>query len=140
MRFWVFVLRPFVYLGALFRQRRMILRVNAMLEEVSKCDRRDALEGLLGSPLYAVDGESAGARLKKGGGFPERIECYEADGCCIDLWFKNGRRVDLSGFIKPTLWDMALIRGWTEPDSEVNLEEDEEDEDNEDRPAEDADR
>ena len=42
---------------------------------------------------------------------PDLIECYESEGCCIDLWFKEDRLVNVSGFVKPTAWDYVLAGG-----------------------------
>ena len=58
---------------------------------------------MIGKPLYAVNPEACGKQS-----LADLIECYESNGCCIDLWFKNDRLQSTSGFVKPTLWDMVL--------------------------------
>jgi len=98
--------RPIVIMWMLMRQRNMVRRVEATLDEVAQCHDRTELEQLLGKPVYAVSGEVCDAPDP-----PDLIECYESEGCCIDLWFKDGRLHDVSGFVKPTLWDMVLAGG-----------------------------
>jgi hypothetical protein len=89
----------------------MSTRVNEKLAAVAECRRRDELEQILGPPLYAVNGENAGVVRPDGSqDSPDLIECYESEGCCIDLWFKDDRLIDMSGFVKPTVWDMALTQ------------------------------
>ncbi len=105
VRLCVVLFRPIVILWIMLRQRTMESRVNAKLDKVGNCRQRGELEQLLGKPAYVVSGEAAGAANP-----PDLIECYESEGCCIDLWFKNDRLVDTSGFVKPTLWDMVLTR------------------------------
>ena len=102
-RFCVVIFWPILYLWLVPRQHAAETRVNEKLDQIADCHDRDQLEALLGSPLYAVAGEAAGAQ-----GLPDVIECYESEGCCIDLWFKGDRLVDVSGFVKPTIWDLAL--------------------------------
>ncbi len=112
VRLCVLLFRLIVYPWLFFRQRKMETRVNAKLDRVERCRGREELEQLLGKPVYAVSGESCGAVLDDGTQeIPDRIECYESDGCCIDLWFKDDRLVDVSGFVKPTVWDLALAGG-----------------------------
>ena len=103
MRLCVVLFRPLVVLWRMFRQHNLETRVNSMLDEVRNCREREDLERLLGRPLYAVSGEAAHVP-----NHPDLIECYETEGCCVDLWFKNDRLVDVSGFVKPSLWDVAL--------------------------------
>ncbi|OHB72393.1 MAG: hypothetical protein A2V70_17820 [Planctomycetes bacterium RBG_13_63_9] len=112
VRLGVVVFRPIVVLWIILRQRIMVSRVHRKLQQLRQCRDRAELEQLLGAPLYAVDAEAVGKR-----GVADRIECYESDGCCIDVWFKDGRLVEVSGFVKPTLWDMALTRN-TGPETE----------------------
>ncbi|MHC4176804.1 MAG: hypothetical protein ACYSWU_04815 [Planctomycetota bacterium] len=108
-RLCVLLFRPIVCLWLVFRQPRKEALVNAKLDQMARCRRREELEQVLGKPLYAVDGESCGAVLDDGGQeSPDLIECYESDGCCIDLWFKDDRLVEVSGFVKPTVWDIVL--------------------------------
>jgi len=99
----VFLLRPLIVLWAIFRQRTLERRVNEKLHEVSNCRHRPEIEQLLGKPRYAVSGEVCDPPDR-----PDSIECYESEGCCIDLWFKNNRLQNTSGFVKPTLWDMVM--------------------------------
>lgn len=109
VRLCVLLFRPIVCLWLVYRQRKMVARVNAKLDLLESCRGREQLEELLGRPLYAVDGNRCGAVLRHGTHqSPDLIECYESDGCCIDLWFKHDRLVDVSGFVKPTVWDAAL--------------------------------
>jgi uncharacterized Zn finger protein (UPF0148 family) len=103
VRFRVVLFRPIVILWIILRQRIMVSRVDAKLEQVTRCESRAELEQLLGEPLYAVDAKAVGRE-----GFADVIECYESEGCCIDLWFKDDRLANVSGFVKPTLWDMVL--------------------------------
>ena len=105
VRLCVVLLRPIIMLWLMLRQRIMETRVNSKLDEVSNCREREQLQQLLGKPLYAVSGEACHAP-----NHPDLIECYESEGCCIDLWFKNDRLIDVSGFVKPTKWDIALTR------------------------------
>ena len=112
VRLCVVVFRPIVCLWVVIRQRRKAALVNAKLDQLARCRGREELEQLLGRPVYAVDGESCGAVLGDGTEeIPDLIECYESDGCCIDLWFKDDRLVDVSGFVKPTVWDFVLAGG-----------------------------
>ncbi len=83
----------------------MEARVNEIIDEISSCRSRGEVEQLLGAPLYAVGGEACGSDSAE---TPDRIECYETGGCCCDLWFKDDRLIDVSGFVKPTVWDSAL--------------------------------
>ena len=109
VRLCVLVFRPIVCLWIYLRQRKMEALVNAKLEQMERCRGRGELEQVLGEPVYAVSGESCGAVLGDGTErSPDLIECYESDGCCIDLWFKDDRLVDVSGFVKPTVWDYVL--------------------------------
>jgi len=85
------------------RQRMLENRAIGKLDRIADCRRREALEQVLGKPLYAVDGAVCSGRNT-----PDLIECYESEGCCIDLWFKDDRLVDVSGFVKPSVWDMLL--------------------------------
>ncbi len=85
----------------------MEARVNAILDEIAHCRNREELERLLGPPRYAVSGEACGPLRTDAA---DLIECYETGGCCIDLWFKNDRLVDVSGFVKPTVWDSVLTQ------------------------------
>jgi len=111
VRLCVLVFRPIVCLWLFFRQRKMEALVNAKLDEMARCRGRDELQQVIGEPVYAVDGESCGALLGDDTEeSPDRIECYESDGCCIDLWFKDDWLVDVSGFVKPTVWDSALTK------------------------------
>lgn len=99
------LLRPIVILWLPLRQKSMDARVNSKLDEVANCRHRAELEELLGKPVYAVSGEVCDTPDR-----PDVIECYESEGCCIDLWFKNDRLQNTSGFVKPTLWDVALTK------------------------------
>ncbi len=106
VRLCVLVFRPIVLFWAMWRQRIMERRVLAKLDAVDACRTREELERVLGRPVYAVDAAKCGTPH-----VADRIECYESEGCSIDLWFQAGRLVDTSGFVKPTRWDIALIRG-----------------------------
>lgn len=103
MRLCVVLFRPLVVVWRVLRQRNKENRVNSILDRVRDCRQREELQRLLGRPLYGVTGEVSGAADP-----PDLIECYETEGCCVDLWFKNDRLVDVSGFVKPTVWDVAL--------------------------------
>ena len=108
-RLCVLLFRPFVCPWLLLRQRKLEALVNAKLDEMERCRGREELQQVIGEPVYAVSGESCGAVLDDGTEeSPDLIECYESDGCCIDLWFKDDRLVNVSGFVKPTVWDVAL--------------------------------
>jgi hypothetical protein len=108
-RLCVVLFRPIVVLLLIPRQRIMEARVNAKLDEMLHYRGREELERLLGEPVYAVSGMASGAVLDDATqDRPDLIECYESDGCCIDLWFKDDRMVDVSGFVKPTVWDFLL--------------------------------
>lgn len=103
----VLMFHPIVCIWFVFRQRKMEALVNLKLDQMARCRGREELERLLGEPRYAVSGERCG----QPGGTPQSpdlIECYESEGCCIDLWFKDDRLADVSGFVKPTVWDVAL--------------------------------
>ncbi len=109
VRLCVLVFRPIVCLWLIFRQRRMEALVNAKLDAMETCRGREELQQVIGEPVYAVSGETCGAVLGDGTQQPpDLIECYESEGCCIDLWFKNDRLVNVSGFVKPTVWDYVL--------------------------------
>jgi hypothetical protein len=111
-RFCVLLFRPIVCLWLWLRQRRKEALVNAMLDQIAQCRDREEYRQYLGDPLYAVSGPSCGAVLGDGSQeAPDLIECYEWAGCCIDLWFKGDRLVSTSGFVKPTVWDVALVGG-----------------------------
>ncbi len=115
VRLCVVVFRPMVCLWLAIRQRKKVALVNAKLDELARCRGREELEQLLGRPVYAVDGKSCGALLEGGTQeTPDLIECYESEGCCIDLWFKDDQLVDVSGFVKPTAWDFVLAGGGEE--------------------------
>lgn len=112
VRLCVLVFRPIVCLWIYLRQRKMEALVNAKLEQMERCRGRQELEQVLGEPVYAVSGESCGAVLDDGTQeSPDLIECYESEGCCVDLWFKDDQLVDVSGFVKPTVWDYVLAGG-----------------------------
>ena len=112
----VVVFRPMVCLWLAIRQRKKGALVNAKLDELARCRGREELEQLLGRPGYAVDGKTCGAMLEGGTQeTPDLIECYESEGCCIDLWFKDDQLVDASGFVKPSRWDVALTGPADEP-------------------------
>ena len=116
VRLCVVVFRPIVCLWLVIRQRRKGTLVNAKLDQMARCRGREELEQLLGEPVYAVDGRSCGAVLEGSRQeIPDLIECYESEGCCIDLWFKDGQLVDVSGFVKPSVWDVALTGSADEP-------------------------
>ncbi len=95
--------RPIVIIWRVFSQKTLESRVNEKLDELKTCRKREDLQRLLGEPRYVVDGAVCGTEDR-----PDLIECYESEGCCIDLWFKDNRLVNTSGFVKPTLWDVAL--------------------------------
>ena len=108
-RLCVLVFRPIVCLSIYLRQRKKEALVHAKLDAMARCRGREELEQVLGRPVYAVDGADCGAVLDDGTRqSPDLIECYESEGCCIDLWFKNDRLVNASGFVKPTVWDVVL--------------------------------
>jgi hypothetical protein len=108
-RFCVLLLHPIVCLWLSLRQRRLESLVNRKLDEVTRCHSRQQLRQVIGEPLYAVSGQVArGAPEGVPRPLADVIECYESDGCCIDLWFRHQRLVSLSGFVKPTVWDIAL--------------------------------
>lgn len=113
VRLCVVLFRPIVVLWLMLRQRIMESRVNSKLDGIANCREREDLERLLGKPVYAVSGEACDPPNR-----PDLIECYESEGCCIDLWFTNDRLVDVSGFVKPTRWDIVLAHG-LEHDSET---------------------
>jgi DNA-directed RNA polymerase subunit RPC12/RpoP len=111
-RLCVLVFRPIVCLWVFLRQRKLEALVNAKLDEMAWCRGREELIRVIGEPLYAVGGKSCGAVLGDGTQeSPDVIECYESEGCCIDLWFKDDRLVSVSGFVKPTVWDFVLAGG-----------------------------
>jgi len=115
-RLCVLLFRPIVCPWLLLRQRRLEALVNAKLDEMERCRGREELEQVIGEPVYAVSGETCGAVLDEGTQeSPDLIECYESEGCCIDLWFKDDRLVNVSGFVKPTVWDAALTGGTARP-------------------------
>jgi hypothetical protein len=108
-RFCAVVFRPIVCLCLSYRQLKKEALVNLKLDAIPRCRNRDELTRLIGEPLYAVRGECVdAASTGNGAERPDVIECYESDGCCIDLWFRDDRLVSLSGFVKPTIWDAAL--------------------------------
>jgi hypothetical protein len=112
VRLCVLLFRPIVCLWLVLRQRRMEALVNAKLDQMEQCRGREELLQVIGQPVYAVSGESCGAVLDDGTqDRPDVIECYESEGCCIDLWFKNDRLINVSGFVKPTVWDFVLAGG-----------------------------
>jgi hypothetical protein len=117
-RLCLLLFRPIVCVWFTIRQRTMERRVLAKLEHVAGCRERGELEQLLGKPRYAVGGRGVGAARPDGTrDSPDLIECYESEGCCIDLWFKDDRLIDVSGFVKPTVWDVALTGKAGRPDS-----------------------
>ena len=102
-RLCVLLFRPIIILCLIPRQQILERRVNAKMERIADCRRREALEEVLGKPLYAVSGE-----VCDGPDAPDLIECYESEGCCIDLWFKNDCLVTTTGFVKPMVWEVML--------------------------------
>jgi len=102
-RFCVLLLRPFVIVWMIFRQRMLENRVNDKLNELGDYPSRETVQSVLGGPCYAVDGKASELPDP-----PDLIECYESDGCCVDLWFKDDRLIDITGFVKPSDWDLLL--------------------------------
>jgi len=103
VRLCVLLLRPLVVLWLIPRQRVLENRVNAKLDQIGDRPSRETVEQILGKPCYAVSGESCDIADP-----PDLIECYESEGCCVDLWFQNDRLVDITGFVKPSDWDLVL--------------------------------
>ncbi|MEE8452386.1 MAG: hypothetical protein V3R99_10745 [Thermoguttaceae bacterium] len=103
VRLCVLLLRPLVVLWLIPRQSVLENRVNDKLNRIGDHPNQETLEQVLGKPRYAVSGE-----VCDGPNAPDLIECYESEGCCIDLWFKNDRMVDITGFVKPSDWDLVL--------------------------------
>ncbi|MBN2477263.1 MAG: hypothetical protein JXB62_21830 [Pirellulales bacterium] len=103
--------RPIIILWLPLRQKILERRVHQKLDELATCRHRADLERLLGKPAYAVAGD-----VCDGPDRPDMIECYESEGCCIDLWFKDGRLVSTSGFVKPTPWEVLLAGAGEPPD------------------------
>ena len=103
VRLCVLLLRPLVVLWLIFWQRALENRVNDKLNEIGDHPSRETLEQVLGKPRYAVSGEVCDMPNA-----PDLIECYESESCCIDLWFKDDRVVDITGFVKPSDWDLVL--------------------------------
>jgi hypothetical protein len=115
-RLCVLLFRPVVCPWRWFRQQKKEALVNAKLDQIARCRRPEELRQLLGEPLYVVSGQRCDGLL--GDAIqqrPDLIECYESEGCCIDLWFKNDRLINTSGFVKPTVWDVALTGGGGDP-------------------------
>jgi len=103
VRLCVLLLRPLVILWMIPRQRVLENRVNDKLNQIGDHPNRVVLDRVLGEPCYAVSGEVCDVPDR-----PDLIECYESEGCCIDLWFKNDRLIDITGFVKPSDWDLVL--------------------------------
>ncbi len=103
VRLCVLLFRPIIILVSIPRQYVLENRVNDKLERIAGCRKREALEEVLGKPLYAVSGE-----VCDGPDAPDLIECYESGGCCIDLWFKNDCLVSTTGCVKPMVWEVML--------------------------------
>ena len=104
VRLCVLLLRPLVVLWLIFRQRMLENRVNDKLNRIGDYPNRETLEQVLGKPRYAVSGEACDDTPDP----PDLIECYESEGCCVDLWFKNDALIDITGFVKPSDWDLVL--------------------------------
>lgn len=103
---------PIVCLWLTLRQRAMERRVLAKLDQMALCRERAELEAVLGKPRYAVSATHLPERQAEDTrDAADLIECYESQGCCIDLWFKGDRLVHVSGFVKPTIWDVAVTGG-----------------------------
>ncbi len=79
-------------------------RVRTLIESARKCETRESLESLLGSPVYAMQGQLYGYQALR----PDVVEVYQKDGCTIDLWFKDGKICLMSGAPSPTMWDYLL--------------------------------
>ena len=108
-RFCAVVFRPIVCLCLSYRQLKKEALVQLKLDAIPDCRNREELTRLIGQPLYAVRGECVDVGSTDSDKEPpDVVECYESEGCCIDLWFRDDRLIDLSGFVKPTIWDAAL--------------------------------
>lgn len=103
VRLCILLLRPLVVLWLIPRQSVLENRVNDKLNRIGDHPSRETLEQVLGKPRYAVGGDVVDSPDA-----PDLIECYESEGCCIDLWFTNDRLVDITGFVKPSDWDLVL--------------------------------
>jgi hypothetical protein len=64
----------------------------------------------LGAPRYGLSGKHFGSRspgceIVR----PDRVECYEKDGCQIEIWFRADRVMQMVGNVRPSVWD---VEGW----------------------------
>jgi hypothetical protein len=66
--------------------------MESLLASIRQCQNREALESLLGSPLYALDGSGFGRWTPGQSGVcnPDVVEIYERAGCQFELCFKDG--------------------------------------------------
>ena len=78
------------------------------MDRVQACSDRKELIGVLGPPKYAMSGEHFGS-IESGGEWirPDRVECYEKDGCTIDICFRDAKLMMIIGVVKMSPWEIV---------------------------------
>jgi hypothetical protein len=80
-----------------------------ILREAAKANTRNDLENILGKPRYALVGSGGEVSDNEGGTMvPDRIEVYLRHGCTFDVWFFNEALRSIYGFVRISVWDVAV--------------------------------
>ena len=84
-------------------------RVHKLVTNAARCRNRTQLESLLGKPRYSLKGDRFKSIAKSGKvTTPDRVECYYVKRCRIEIWFRDGRAVRVTGSVAPNVWTAAL--------------------------------
>ena len=76
------------------RDERLQARLGELINLAMRCESRAELERILGTPVYAL----AGHLFSSNGEGPDSVECYAKDGCELEVWFRNGKRWQATGW------------------------------------------
>jgi hypothetical protein len=93
------MVRPLLRSHLRARHDARMEHVGLLIQAVQKCNTRESLESLLGTPSYAMDGNAQKADV---------VEYYYKDGCMIGLCFMDGSMTSIFGTAHPTPWEVVI--------------------------------
>ena len=81
-------------------------RLRFLVEGAQRCEARDDLERVMGAPVHVLSGAGYKVAGHDGEAFaPDRVECYEAEGCSVELLFRDGGLGGILGYVPWSDWD-----------------------------------
>ena len=88
-----------------WKRTRALKRSKELIAAASNATDRAQLEGMLGEPRYAIDGEAYRQTGAEGSPYvPQVGEVYERGTCVIEVWFVNQALARVTGFLSPSSW------------------------------------